>query len=70
MPSRVKQFGNDTCLRIDSRQVCAFVQIAINAGEGQVVEADPHHHGSWKRYVRREAQLAASRPGGGGNIAR
>jgi len=36
MASRMKQRRNHASLRIDSGQVSAFVQIAINAGQGSI----------------------------------
>ena len=36
---RVEQLGDLVRLRIDARQVRSFVQIAIDAGKGEIVEA-------------------------------
>lgn len=41
MLSRVKQFRDHSSPRIDTGQVCAFVQIAINTREGEIVEVVP-----------------------------
>ena len=36
--SRMEEFGDFACLRIDPSQVRAFVQVAVNTGERQVIE--------------------------------
>ena len=38
LPAWAEQFCYLTGLRIDPREVCAFVQIAINAGKSEIVE--------------------------------
>src|ERR1700674_294166 len=35
---RMKELSDGVCLRIDPRQVCAFVEIAIDARKREVVE--------------------------------
>jgi hypothetical protein len=36
--TRVKKFGNRVCLRINPCQICPFVQIAIDAGQCEIIE--------------------------------
>jgi hypothetical protein len=38
MPPRMKQLRDPIRFRIDARQVWTFVQITVDAGEGEIVE--------------------------------